>query len=117
MARSKTNKQVSKNIGALDWKMKGLLPAHGALILLQEPRVDALLVMHMHAGQQSHFIALSKRHQTNTAHTHALVLKNNGHICSYSAGGRKLYRKLRERKGTCTANFRWWNLGQRLWAV
>jgi hypothetical protein len=103
MARSKINKQVSKNIGALDWKMKGLLPAHGTLILLQEPRVNALLVMHMHAGQQSHFIALSKRHETNTVNTLALLLKNNGHTGSSSACGRKL----REKYGTCTANFRW----------
>jgi hypothetical protein len=42
-------------------------PADRALIFLPEPGIDALLVMHMHAGKQPHLIAFAKRNQTNTA--------------------------------------------------
>jgi hypothetical protein len=61
-------------------RRKGSRPADGALILLQEPRIDALLVMHVHAGQQSHFITFRKRQQTNTVQTLASLLAKHGHI-------------------------------------
>ena len=44
----------------------GVEPAHRTLILLHEPGVDALLVMHVHARQQPHFFTFGERQQTNT---------------------------------------------------
>jgi len=62
-------------------------PANGALILLHKPRVNAVLMMHVHAGQQPQFIALRERHQTNTAaQARVNVGKTQALLCSKEGG-------------------------------
>ncbi len=46
---------------------KRAAPAYRALIFLYEPGIDALLVMHVHAWQEPHFIAFRKWYKTNAA--------------------------------------------------
>lgn len=56
---------------------KKAAPADRALIFLYEPGIDALLVMHVHAWQQPHFIAFRKRYKTNAvSNTCIKVIKN-----------------------------------------
>jgi hypothetical protein len=52
-------------------------PADRALIFLYEPGIDALLVMHVHAWQQPHFIAFRKRHKTNAASNTCIKIITN----------------------------------------
>ena len=67
-----------------------MVPADWTLVLLLEPGVDALLVMHVHARQQPHFFTFGERQQTNTeadscvtaANTAAQGRKSVGRACS-----------------------------------
>jgi hypothetical protein len=45
---------------------QNLLPAHGTMILLHDPGIDAILVIEVHARQHPHLVTTSQRSQTDT---------------------------------------------------